>query len=374
MFSIVRSHRGLLILLLAVLPLVAFGQADRSVGGSVSVQSSEVRSVEMTTVDTGDATTTDRARGDDPSRPDPTEAAAVGVGGNDCDDGEREVRPGVCARMTQVDSAAAEAQDYNSSRSNKARAVQADGEEIDEEADRIAPAQDYNAARSNKPSSIRDDGGDCDDGEREVRPGVCVSTTQVDSAAAEAQDYNSSRSNKARRAVQADGDNDDVSEGEEGSLETAARGFMRFDEIQSEVRVEEETGALRLSQVAVDARTVRSWSAEDRAAFAALRQTVASNTPEDASLRITQRLLDDSQIEEILVNETESRVRYRATLRLFGLIPIEREVEATAQADGQVTINYPWYSFLATKPDTQRIRSILQDTLGILTQAPDRSE
>jgi len=373
MFSIVLSHKGLFILLLAVLPLAAFGQADRSGGGGVSVQSSEVNSIEMTTVDAGDATTTDRARGADPSRPDPTEAAAVGVGGNDCDDGEREVRPGVCARATQVDSAAAETQDYNSSRSNKARAVQAGGGEIDEEADRIAPAQDYNAARSNKPSSIRDDGGDCDDGEREVRPGVCVSTTQVDSAAAEAQDYNSSRSNKAR-AVQADSDDDGVSDGEEGSLETAARGFMRFDEIKGEVRVDEETGALRLSQVAVDARTVRSWSAEDRAAFTALRQTVASNTPEEASLRITQRLLDDNQIEEILVNETESRVRYRANLRLFGLIPIEREVEATAQADGQVTINYPWYSFLATKPDTQRIRSILQDTLSILTQAPDRSE
>jgi hypothetical protein len=213
-------------------------------------------------------------------RANPPTAVVPAAGGGDCDDGEREVRPGVCARTTQVDSAAAEAQDYNSSRSNKARAVQAGG------------------------------GGDCDDGEREVRPGVCVSTTQVDSAAAETQDYNSSRSNKARRAVQADSDDNDVSGGEEGSLETTARGFMRFDEIKSEVRVEEETGALRLSQVAVDARTVRSWSAEDRAAFIALRQTVASNTPENASLRITQRLLDDNQIEEILVNETESRVRY----------------------------------------------------------------
>jgi hypothetical protein len=149
---------------------------------------------------------------------------------------------------------------------------------------------------------------------------------------------------------------------------------VKFGDIKGEVQADAETGTLRLSQVAVAARDVRNWTEEDRAAFTALRQATASNTPEAASLRVTQQLLDDDRIEEIAVNKTESQVRYRANLRLFGFIPMEREVEATAQADGKVVVDYPWYSFLATKPDTQRIRSTLMDALSSLTPAPSRGE
>jgi len=266
-----------------------------------------------------------------------TQRAPV-AGGGDCDDTDREVTPGVCNDEGDVESAAAGG-GYNSSRSNKPRTEQAGDGDIDEEADRIAPAQDYNTSRSNKPSSIRDDGDD------QTTPYLWQSLRPVGGVEPE----------------DADSDDDGLSDGEESSSSSAARGFIKFGDIKGEVRVDEETGTPRLSQVAVAARDVRNWTEEDRAAFTALRQAVASNTPEAASLRITQQLLDDDQIEEIAVNETESRVRYRANLRLFGFIPVEREVEATAQADGEVVVDYPWYSFLATKPDTERIRSILLD-------------
>jgi arginine/ornithine N-succinyltransferase beta subunit len=47
---------------------------------------------------------------------------------------------------------------------------------------------------------------------------------------------------------------------------------------------------------------------------------------------------------------------------------MECEVEATLQVDGKVGVDYPWYSFLVTKPDTERIRN----TLDILV--PGRGE
>jgi hypothetical protein len=310
-----------------------------------------------------------------------TQRAPV-AGGGDCDDADREVTPEVCNDGADAESAAAGG-DWNTSRSNKPSSIQDDGGDIDDDEDRIAPAQDYNAARSNKPSSIRDDDGDIDDDEDRIAP---------------AQDYNTSRSNKPS-SIRDDGDDqtapylwqslqpvsgvepedpdsddDGVSDAEESSSPSTARRFMQFGDIKGEVRADAETGTLRLSQVAVSARDVRNWTEEDRAAFTALRQTVASNTPEAASLRVTQQLLNDNQIEEIAVNETGSSVRYRASLRLFGFIPVESEIEATAQLGGKVVVDYPWYSFLATKPDTQRIRTTLLDALGSLDLLPRSGE
>jgi hypothetical protein len=296
-------------------------------------------------------------------------STAVGPddGSGDCDDGDREVTPGVCNDGADAESAAAPAQNYNSSRSNKPSSIQDDGGDINDEEDPIPPAQDYNAARSNKPTTEQDDGGDIDEDEDPIAP---------------AQDYNASRSNRPTsvrddsddqttpylwqsfRPVggvepeDADSDDDGLSDGEESSAPGAARGFVKFNDIKGEVQVDEETGAPRLSRVAVAARDLRNWTAEDRTAFTAFRQAVASNTPEAASLRITQHMLDDDRIEEIEANETESHVRYRANLRLFGFIPVEREVEATAQAGGEVEVDYPWYSFLASKPDTAAIKNI----------------
>jgi hypothetical protein len=289
----------------------------------------------------------------------------VSTDDGDCDDSEREVTSGACDDEVSVEKATiisggdieetdsiAPAQDYNSSRSNKPSSIRDGGGDIDDDEDRIAPAQDYNAARSNRPSSIRDATDD------QTAPYLWQSLQLVGGVGSE----------------DLDNDDDGVSDGEGSNSTNTARIFLKFDDIKGEVRVEEETGIIRLSQVAVAARDVRNWTEEDREAFTALRQAVASNTPEAASLRITQQLLDDDQIEEIEVNETESRVRYRASLRLFGFIPLEREVEATAQVNGEVVVNYPWYSFFATKPDTQRIRVALVDSRNSIVVAPDRAE
>jgi len=165
-----------------------------------------------------------------------------------------------------------------------------------------------------------------------------------------------------RRDTDTDTDSDgdgigDVDEAGDGALARAA-GFIKFGDIKGEALEDPETGERRLSQIAIAARDIRNWTTEDREASVSLRESVASTTPEAASLRIVDQMLTDVQIEEIIVTETEAQVRYRTSLRLFGLIPLEREVEARVQAGGEVKIHYPWYSFLATKPDTERIRNI----------------
>jgi hypothetical protein len=102
---------------------------------------------------------------------------------------------------------------------------------------------------------------------------------------------------------------------------------------------------------------VRGWSDGERAAFAQVRSTLASGTPEYAGARVAAAVLADARIESIELDATGFALQYRAELRWLGVIPTERVVRATAAGGGEVAIDYPWYSFLASKPDTEAIRT-----------------
>lgn len=147
---------------------------------------------------------------------------------------------------------------------------------------------------------------------------------------------------------------------------TRASGFIKFGDIKGEVRANADTGERRLSSIAIAARDLRNWTKEDREAFTRLREAVASRTPEAASIKITELVLADDQIEELEASENEARVRYRANIKLFGLIPMEREVQAWTKADGSVEIDYPWYRFLSSTPDTEAIKSTLKHAVEML--------
>jgi len=323
------------------------------------------------------------------------------------------------------DSAIAPVQDYNAARSNKPTAVNGGGD-CDDSDERCTPgsvgpadvvcdtvdddcdgdslsdgqqAQDYNATRSNKPGSVSGGDDDCDDAQREITPGECP---KEPTAVAPAQDYNSSRSNKPNTSIDDDSDGDglpteasaratvqgqlfgayvsaDATAGTKAlkkgdrlstaESENASDGkpeFDRFSDIKGEVRVDEETGKRELSSVAVAAQDLRNWNNDDREGFTRLQAAVASNTPEQASLRIAQQVLNNERIEKIEATQTESRINYKAQMRLFGLIPIEREVEGRAQAKGAVEIDYPWYRFLSTTPDREEIENQLRMSIEIM--------
>jgi len=324
------------------------------------------------------------------------------------------------------DSAIASGQDYNAARSNKPTSVSGGGGDCDDGDERCTPgesgqsdavcdaldddcdgdslsdgqqAQDYNSVRSNKPGSVSGGDDDCDDAQREITPGECP---KEPTAVAPAQDYNSSRSNKPNTSIDDDSDGDglpteasaratvqgqlfgayvsaDATAGTKAlkkgdrlstaESENASDGkpeFNRFSDIKGEVRVNEDTGTRELASVSVAAQDVRDWSNDDREAFTRLQAAVASNTPEQASLRIAQQVLNNERIEKIEATQTEARVNYRAEMRLFGLIPVEREVEGRAQADGTVEIDYPWYRFLSTTPDREEIENQLRMSIEIM--------
>ena len=324
------------------------------------------------------------------------------------------------------DSAIAPGQDYNAARSNKPTSVSGGGGDCDDGDERCTPgesgqsdavcdaldddcdgdslsdgqqAQDYNSVRSNKPGSVSGGDDDCDDAQREITPGECP---KEPTAVAPAQDYNSSRSNKPNTSIDDDDDGDglpteasaratvqgqlfgayvsaDATAGTKAlkkgdrlstaESENASDGkpeFNRFSDIKGEVRVNEDTGTRELASVSVAAQDLRNWNNDDREGFTRLQAAVASNTPEQASLRIAQQVLNNERIEKIEATQTEARVNYRAEMRLFGLIPVEREVEGRAQADGTVEIDYPWYRFLSTTPDREEIENQLRMSIKIM--------
>lgn len=126
----------------------------------------------------------------------------------------------------------------------------------------------------------------------------------------------------------------------------------------------------RLRRVEVRGADVRAWSEEEREVFAEVRSTLATGTPEHAGARVAQAVLDDERIESVEIDDDQSRMEYRAQLRWFGFIPSERVVTATTNENGEVTVDYPWYSFLATKPNTETIRNTMVEMLMTLSADP----
>lgn len=197
-----------------------------------------------------------------------------------------------------------------------------------------------------------------DDVDVPLATSVCDGVTCPDGSCAPTSDACSLSESTNPRLFESISDQIDSDDDGLPDMATARASFMKIDDIKGEVTIDESTGQRRLQSVVISASDVRAWTPDDRAAFAVLREQVASNTPEATSLMVTQQLLNDERIESISVTGEQTEVRYKSTLRLFGLIPLEREVRATMAPAGEVSIDYPWYSFLASKPDTSVIKSL----------------
>lgn len=117
-----------------------------------------------------------RAQSHNSSRSNRTEGVAAPAGSGDCDDDDPCVHPGAVPTRVPVDAAAGSrgvaAQDYNSSRSNKAggERVDADGDK-GADGDQSPRARTYNSSRSNRTGGVARPAVDepCDDCGPEVR-------------------------------------------------------------------------------------------------------------------------------------------------------------------------------------------------------------
>ena len=119
-------------------------------------------------------------------------------------------------------------------------------------------------------------------------------------------------------------------------------------------------GAGRVSIGDFDFKSIRNWPEEDKESLREFGSNVAEERKEGRLARLIVQNLDNERVRNIELDEVGGRVRYMARMRLFGFIPLEREVEARIE-NGMEKINYPWYGFLSRKPDGSKIFSILSD-------------
>ncbi len=256
---------------------------------------------------------------------------------------------------------AVSAQDYNSSRSNKRGGEVGDDIVLDEadESDVIRPAKNYNSSRSNRRKNTFFDPTDDTAEEAEdddanvitVRRGTAINALEIardmrcGSIAAGRDDGGSLWCWGGGARAVAVGEAD-----EDGSLATSTR---------------------VLQHLSIAGNEVRSWSEQERAEFRRFQAlTQDSITPETTAARIIDKTLEDTRIETLEIDGPAVHLRYRATLRLFGFIPLERTIDATLAETGEPSITYPWYAFLATKPDRPTINQTLLDTMAILVRVP----
>ena len=244
---------------------------------------------------------------------------------------------------------AVSAQDYNSSRSNKAGGeVKEEEDEIDA-SDVIRPAKNYNSSRSNRrKNSFFDPNTDEADDEANIA---------TVPAAGEASLSNNLPTVRCG-SIAARGDDD-------GSLWCWGSGIRA-----TAVGEENEDGDLATStrilhRLSVRGAEVRSWNEQERAEFRRYNELIKERTsPEAAVTTVTRLVLDNESIHEIELEGEEVSISYQAQLRLFGFIPLERNVTAHTTIEGEISISYPWYRFLARTPDTNTIESVLRSVLN----------
>ena len=242
----------------------------------------------------------------------------------------------------------------------------------------VQPAQDYNSSRSNKRGEVSDD--------------ITLDETDESDVIRPAKNYNSTRSNRRKNSFFDPTGDDAEEEDEEANVATvSAERLASIKNTPPTVRCgsiatrADDTGTLWcwgsgvraialgeenedsslatssrvLRHLSVSGNEVRAWSEQEQAEFRQYRQLINErNTPEALLTDITNIVLTNDRVRTLEVNEQETRLTYQARMRLFGLIPMEREVSAKASEVKNVNIDYPWYGFLSRKPDTPAIKEV----------------
>jgi|GEM_PF-2695128 len=87
------------------------------------------------------------------------------------------------------------------------------------------------------------------------------------------------------------------------------------------------------------------------------------NTPGD--LEVYTRTLEqqDKKISKIEVDDSRIFLAYRQPARFLGIIPVSVLANVEVDAQGNVSIDYPWYTFLTVKED-EKLKAELQAKVG----------
>lgn len=261
---------------------------------------------------------------------------------------------------------------HNSSRSNRTEDRQIDpdddgdqsqmewqvGAEPDDldisDPDDIDFAQDYNSTRSNKRENIFG-GGSNPHGdswpEATLRAGTFVTIDTVEGASNDHGDLD--------RRVVCWGRAED----EDGQVYSWGHGLCVAPEVTVHV---DATARDRITAIQVRGSEVRAWDEEEQFAWLEYQASQRNSIPElQLFNHIIEQTQENKKINEIIVNENGVEMRYRAKMRLFGIVPIHRDIATRASADGLIETSYPWYGFLTTKPDRKIISSTLTSVMSM---------
>ena len=271
------------------------------------------------------------------------------------------------------------------------RRVDGDGVDLGEPGNR---AQNHNSSRSNRTSGAAYADPDLDTDQSQVEWQMRTEQNDEDSIDEDdivfAQDYNSTRSNRRKNEFFNPDDAEDDESGvatvsaerlativndppnvrcgaiaartdEEGKLYCWGSGVRAAAIGEGDEDGNLATSTRVLRQLSVRGEEIRAWSEQERTEFRRYSEiSEGQNTPEATLTAITNLVLENDRIRDLEVAGEETQMTYRAEMRLFGVVPIHRDIAARASADGLVKISYPWYRFLARTPDTNTIESVLR--------------
>lgn len=102
------------------------------------------------------------------------------------------------------------------------------------------------------------------------------------------------------------------------------------------------------------------------------------NTESDLEAYAASTLRASNTIENIDAGSDELRVKFKEPARFLWFIPFEMTSTVTVNADGSVSVNRPWYSFLASvdgdvKSDIEsRVRTALENESGLTARSQAR--
>ncbi|MEX0672942.1 MAG: hypothetical protein WDZ82_01675 [Candidatus Paceibacterota bacterium] len=232
----------------------------------------------------------------------------------------------------------------------------ADGHaDVRTESDSDGRAQNHNSSRSNETEGVVDPHDEDDDGDGvPTRTGV---TKELDKAtpSLRATKEIDAASPKLMDVLMIDQSSPLLYQG------VSIRQVCGSDDCDDEDSVE----SLTRSNISlrVSGAEVRGWNPEQKEAVRArLAAANEVNSANDFGIKVASAAIENEEVEDIATDAEATEVTYNSRVYLFGFIPKSVTAVARAEADGDVSVDYPWYGFLSRKGD-QSFGSTLAATI-----------
>jgi len=87
-------------------------------------------------------------------------------------------------------------------------------------------------------------------------------------------------------------------------------------------------------------------------------------TEEDLQSYTSATMESDPQFERAVYSDSAVTVWYTQPSKMLGFIPVDMSVKATSDGMGNVTVSYPWYSFMASSMNKTELEASLSKQMS----------